>query len=388
MRITRDTLLGLMFFVGLGLLILATVFLSELALGGTRQIPIQFDTAIGLKAGDPVNVVGVKKGYVQSIEYRPENPKDRRVVIRLQLARDIRVHDDYKVRIEYASLLGGRLVNMDPGSIAGVEILADEDHPLIGIVAKDPILAFTDLINDNKSPLNEALVAIRDTFQSAATGKGAINKLLNDPELARKLDSIVTNVEKIIDTVSKGEGPLGVALRDKDVEQKLRNIVRDVESVTGKLDRGEALLGKLISDKDLGAKVERAINNIEEVTGKLARGEGSFGKLVNSSEAHDKLVKLFDSAQVTLDKLNGGDGLLSKLLNDKEIGIDVKEAIRAVKDLVTGANRGEGTIGRLFKDDTLVRNLERLVRQFGRLIEDAREAAPVSTFASVLFGAF
>ena len=61
MRITRDTLLGLMFFVGLGLLILATVFLSELALGGTRQIPIQFDTAIGLKAGDPVNVVGVKK---------------------------------------------------------------------------------------------------------------------------------------------------------------------------------------------------------------------------------------------------------------------------------------------------------------------------------------
>jgi phospholipid/cholesterol/gamma-HCH transport system substrate-binding protein len=388
LKLARDSILGLFFFVGLGLLILSTIFLTELDLGRTRQVPVYFENALAVKNGDSVQVLGVKQGYVSKVEYRPQNPQPQRVLLTLNIDKATKIHEGYEFQIEYASLLGGRVVAVNPGDSAKPEIRIDPDRPLQGIVVKDPILSITNLINDEKSSLNSTLAAIRDTFESATKGKGILSKLLTDEEIANRVKNIVENIDTIVAGVKSGEGTLGKILRDPQLADDVAQIVKDVKKVTGDLAATDSPLGKLISDKELGTKLANVITNVEDLTNRITKGDGSLAKLINSPEAHDKLVKIFGSVQQALDKLNQGESLLARLFNDKELGDDARQVVHGVKEIIAGIQRGEGTVGRLVKDETLVRNLERLVRQFSRLVEDAREAAPISTFSSVLFGAF
>ena len=48
----------------------------------------------------------------------------------------------------------------------------------------------------------------------------------------------------------------------------------------------------------------------------------------------------------------------------------------------------DNTIGRLLNDDALIADVERIVANFSRTIEDAREAAPVQTLFSTFGGVF
>ena len=49
---------------------------------------------------------------------------------------------------------------------------------------------------------------------------------------------------------------------------------------------------------------------------------------------------------------------------------------------------GKGALGKLISDEEMGRKLDRMFTQVIRAIEDAREAAPVSTFFQVFSGAF
>ncbi len=50
--------------------------------------------------------------------------------------------------------------------------------------------------------------------------------------------------------------------------------------------------------------------------------------------------------------------------------------------------KGEGVLGKLIQDKEMGERLDRMLTQVIRAIEDAREAAPVSTFFQVFAGAF
>jgi phospholipid/cholesterol/gamma-HCH transport system substrate-binding protein len=374
LKLARDTLLGLVFGGGLVLLILGTIFLSELAYGRTDAIPVVFETAYGLKSGDPANVSGVKKGYVKDVDLDQAAPRGERVRVKLELQRDVKIHVGYRIVIEQASLLGGRVVAIDPGDPTKELIAYDDANPLRGEVAKDPIKSITDLVEENRATVKEGLAAARDMFRAASSGQGIVARLLNDKTLADRVSKVVEDVDGIVAGVARGEGTLGKLFKDD-------KIARDIESLTGKLDRGEGLLGRLISDHDLRDRFDRIVADIESTTSKISRGEGSLGKFIHTSEAHDKLTSI-------LDKVNSSEGLLGRLISDKEMGDDAKEFVASARDIASTIRRGEGTVGRLVKDDSLYRNLERVFRSLGRSIEDAREAAPIATFSSVLFGAF
>ena len=51
-------------------------------------------------------------------------------------------------------------------------------------------------------------------------------------------------------------------------------------------------------------------------------------------------------------------------------------------------NSGRGLLGKLINDEEFAAKFERLVDQFSRAVEDAREAAPVGTFFQVLSAPF
>lgn len=407
MKLGREFILGSLFFVGLTILILATVFFSTRRYGATEKINIYFEQALGLRPGDPVLIAGVNEGFVDSIlllndanlptdpDARPGTPI---VIYRTKVESRVRsgaldssrVYKSKKIFIEYASVLGGRVVAIEPGkpeiNETGVRITASV--PLFGSVRRDPLAALSDLIEENKDNVREAITEIRDTFKEARTGQGLLGKLIHDPAVAAKFEKIVSDIQKTTDDLASARGALGKAISDPVMAANLERIVNNINSVSEKLNSGEGPLGRLINDATIANRISQIIADINDVTRKLNSTEGSIGKLINSSEAHDGLMRIEQKIENVLDQINNGGGLLSRIIHDKEMGDEAKALIHNANDVVATIARGEGTLGKLVKDDQLIRGLERVVRQISRSIEDAREAAPIATFSSVLFGAF
>ncbi|MFN0206456.1 MAG: MlaD family protein [Planctomycetota bacterium] len=394
---------GLIFFGVLALLIGATVFLSERVYGSTDAVYVIFEKALGVRKGDPVMVAGVTEGYVREIELLanvmekpdPSNPGvtfKNRVRLRCELRRAdadrVKVHEGYKIFIEYASVLGGRVVAIDPGELTRPVVVHSKDNPLQGRVRPDPLAALGELIEENRASIREAIVEIRDTFRDVRTGKGLLGKIISDPEVAQKFDKIVSDIEKVTDNLSTGKGALGMAISDPEVARQFRDIIKNIDDVTIKLNSSDGTLGRLINDTTWADRIDKVTLDVSQITGKLNSPEGTLGKLINTNELHDRIVRIVDKLDVAMERINDGTGLLGKIIHDKEMGDDAKQLVHDIKETFATINRGEGTLGRLVKDDLLIRQLERLFRQVSRSIEDAREAAPIATFSSVLFGAF
>lgn len=389
MKVARDTLLGLVFFGVLLLLIVATVFLSDRLWGGRTRIPVLFEEALGLKTGDAVLVAGVNSGFVERIELNPEMSdatpkKDRvRVVLALRTDNPLRLYKDYEIVIESASALGGRVVAVNPGDPSAGILEINERDPvaLRGTVLPDALKQVGDLVKENRTAIRETIASIREVSDRARSGPGLFHAVVADAAVAQKFREIVADVREVVGRLERGEGSLGQILRDDRIANNLR-------SISEKIDRGEGLIGRALNDRALGDDVRNAVADIRAIVAGVRAGEGSLGKFLQSPEFHDKLVKAVDSLQLTIDDIRSGEGLLGRILHDKELGDDFASAIRSAKEILGAIHRGEGTIGRLVRDETLIRNLERVVRSLGRSIEDAREAAPIATFSSVLFGAF
>ena len=66
-KVKRDTVLGLVFFVGLGLLLWATAELQDIGFGKRQVLTVDFDNARGLRSGEPVFVLGTLSGKVDKV---------------------------------------------------------------------------------------------------------------------------------------------------------------------------------------------------------------------------------------------------------------------------------------------------------------------------------
>ena len=86
--------------------------------------------------------------------------------------------------------------------------------------------------------------------------------------------------------------------------------------------------------------------------------------------------------------LNEGKGLTQALLHDQSLRDNARSIVSDLRGVANDLELGKGTIGRLIKDETVYLQIERLLNQVSRVIEDQREAAPVSTFFNIFTGAF
>ena len=96
------------------------------------------------------------------------------------------------------------------------------------------------------------------------------------------------------------------------------------------------------------------MKRIESIVTKIDEGQGDLGLLVNERQVYDKLSQIADDLSVASAALREGQGSLGKLLYTDELYDDLRRALELVI----------------------------------RSLEEYREAAPVTTFTSVLFGAF
>ena len=115
----------------------------------------------------------------------------------------------------------------------------------------------------------------------------------------------------------------------------------------------------------------------------------SVSLLLSDEEIRDKMKSVINElADITTKANDPKSGLLGALLSDPEMLADGRKILDDLAFLTDEVRKGDSVLGKLITDKEMGERLDRMFGQVIRAIEDAREAAPVSTFFQVFSGAF
>ncbi len=330
MSSSRKRLIGIELIVGSFMFLIlcalgfVTIILSyDNVFTKSYEMTVLFQDVTGLIRGDKVYVQGVDVGRVKDMLITKDG-----VEVDLTLKYEVRLREDYSIRVEPSSVLGGRFVAIKEGS---------DDAPLLPseatIVGDPPI----DIIA-------EASAAIKE-----------IRSALEEGGILGNLEATMANVRELSDKLKNGEGTLGKLLTDDTLYEDVEKMASNLRSISDRLEKGEGSLGKLMNDDEVYDNIAAISADLKEVSGRLARGEGTIGKLFAPD---DTLYK------------------------------DLSEAVASMNKVMGSISSGEGTLGKLVNDDELYEELKNALVEVRAMLDDLRETSPFTSLTSIFFGAF
>ena len=343
-----ETVVGLfvaMVFLGLAIFTIvisgSTLFNKNLS-----RISVALPDGMGLKRSDPVIARGTPVGTVERVYYA-----EGMVHVEAILDSPVVLHEGYDITVVSTSILGGRQLVIKEGDLSAPAI--EDTDSLVGS-------------------------APADLFEDAT---------------------------EIVSHVSQGDGPLGKIIFDEtmasnlvDVIANLRVVSIDISNFTARVTSGEGTLGRIVYDDALAANITEGIADlraaaadISNMTARVETGEGTLGRLFYDDAMAADLTNAVSSIKTIAARLENGEGTLGKLLDpaDTQAWDDLKDAIANLKTISERLENGEGTLGKLLSSDTeIYDNLNGVLKDGRELLDDMREASPVSTLSSLVIGAF
>jgi phospholipid/cholesterol/gamma-HCH transport system substrate-binding protein len=110
----QETVVGIFVVIGLLAIAYMTVKLGNVGFIGEQSYSLyaKFSSVTGLRTGNPVNMLGLEIGRVESFEMDQENLV---AVVQLKISNGIKVYDDAIASIKTEGLIGDKFVSIDPG---------------------------------------------------------------------------------------------------------------------------------------------------------------------------------------------------------------------------------------------------------------------------------
>ena len=380
----KETGVGILFIgalVGLGFL---TVALTDFDLfRTTHDLTAYFDKASGLKAGDNVRVMGVIRGKVRKIEFLatpvhlPEVVND--LWVKATLTLDVPVQSflrrDYVIRIRNSNMLGGKVVDIELGS--SDEAVMDETvaRGLPGLATADPFEQVGDLIGENR-PRIDRIIENVDLFAAEVTtlakdireGDGVAHDLIYNETMAERVRLTLADI---------GDGV-----------KLFRQVIADVRE-------GRGVLGQILYNEDWPAQVTAIIDSIRGIIDEVKTGEGVLGQIIFNQEWSERVTALLTTINEIVSNTRAGKGPLGLLLYDEKLRADIASSVEnfekvsaALGTIAQNLQEGKGLLGTLLADEEMALKVRALLDQALMSLEDAREAAPLSSLGSFLFGSF
>jgi phospholipid/cholesterol/gamma-HCH transport system substrate-binding protein len=114
-----ETVAGIFVVIGLLCVGYMTIKLGKINLFGedTYTLYARFTSVSGLRVGNPVEMLGLEIGRVQSLTL---DQKDQLALAELKIKRGVNVYGDAIASIKTAGLIGDRYVGIDPGGSAEI----------------------------------------------------------------------------------------------------------------------------------------------------------------------------------------------------------------------------------------------------------------------------
>ena len=390
----RNVILGIFFVSVFAVLAYYTLFLTDFQLFGERVTKtVYFEETNGLRQGDSVLVAGVRWGKVESLEFHPRADRERRIEVVISLDEHVDLHEDHRILIKDATLLGGKNLVIDPGLPNSPTI--PEERELYGTVSSNVLEALDELVAENRQAIRTTLADIQTIVSDVRQGRGVVGRLVADEELALNVSSAISsiavsfeNVDALTTSLRAGEGSLGRLFTEDELYESVhsafgngRDLLGEARTVLADIRQGRGVVGRAIYDETLAEDLASGVHSIRSIAQGIDNGEGTVGRLVRDEEMADGVSRF-------VTQLTAEDSSVGRLLSSSELYDNfnsVGENLNAVTEKVA---KGEGTLGRIMMDEDIYDQLQQALRTLTGTLEEAREAAPISTFLGTVFLGF
>jgi len=430
---SRDLILGLLFFGGLFALGYVTTQLRNLPGMGERQsLNVVFEDVYGVRREDSVLVHGTRYGRVSRIEPIPWNAWEAtgrnleteklgppgfepHVLMVLELELPIELHEGYRIYAEDTNLLGGKVVTILPGDEDRERVDPGPSDPdldpresdqlariqLLGSSRPHPITAIGQLVENNLDSIGEIVENLRSASAGLddANRRGAIGYLLTNPAARDKFENILGALDQMASQVKQP----GSLMNDLFYETPFRNNLNEssarLRELLDKANRPESLLGALVAaDSPLKQDVDAIVAGLQDLTERARNPKSMIGRLVDDSE--DSVGAKADRMITTLSEFvessrNNSDSLFYNLFHGdlggtaRHVLEDVGSVAASFKvNVMEPIEKSTGVLGYLINDQDAKLKMDRLISSTLGIIEDAREAAPITSLGSFIFGGF
>jgi phospholipid/cholesterol/gamma-HCH transport system substrate-binding protein len=355
---------GIFFVLGMGILLGLSLFVSQTELGRkTYTLIAHFREGQGLEVGSDVTIRGVPVGKVTRIELDPAGPEGRRVRLLLSIDRRYQLPRDSVATVRFQSLLGQNFIYVRDGDAAerlrpGESIITEEGADLQKVVAQIAGLGESakalfeefrvkgnNVLDQISLLLDENRENIRQTTQAFANA-------------APKVETLVTNVNDLIEGVREGRGSLGKMVTDDEAYNNITQLAADLKDISAKIKQGEGSLGKLVNDEALHNTLQSSFQRLEEA----------------AVELRDILGDNREDVRTFVEQLAA-------------VGPKLRQTLDNAREISEKINQGQGTLGKLVNDPSLYNDVKRAVNQIGETFEGGEEQGVIRSFFGVLFGA-
>jgi phospholipid/cholesterol/gamma-HCH transport system substrate-binding protein len=138
-KFAMETTVGIFVLLGLVLIGYMTIKLGHVTFFGDDSYSLyaRFTSVSGLRAGNPVKMLGMEIGRVEALTI---DQKDLKAVVEIRIKNGIKVYDDAIASIKTEGLIGDRYLSIDPGG--GGSLLASGST----IIETQPAVEISDLI--------------------------------------------------------------------------------------------------------------------------------------------------------------------------------------------------------------------------------------------------
>jgi phospholipid/cholesterol/gamma-HCH transport system substrate-binding protein len=321
----------------------------------------EFNSAGGLKKGNPVQLNGVEVGTIDEV-ILPQNPTKENIQVWIAVDRHYgdRIRGPLqpegagqagqagenppsKARIKTLGLLGDKYIEISSGSPEYPVIPPDGLIPAAEPTNVDALVASGEDVMDNVVEISHSLSTILARLER---GEGFLGEMISDSEASRRLrTSLLASadaLQRVADKIETGDGPLPRLLNDRRMADRLAGSLDRLEAILAQAQNGPGLVPGLLNDPTMKAKADETLTNLNQVardlhgfTADLEKSDALLPRLVNDEEygreVTGKVSGIVDRLNEVATKLSQGEGTAAKLINDPQI-------YDAVNDIIVGIN--------------------------------------------------
>lgn len=274
---------GVFVSVGLALVMIMVFMIGSESRMFQRQYRLftNFKNISGLRVGAPVQLAGLRVGYVDDIKLPDDAARQEiTVVLRIHKKYQNRIRSDSIATIETQGLLGDKFVYVSIGSEVQAVI---PDHGILPSKETASIFSLAEKAGTVMDNIGEASEAINEMLSSVKGKKGEGD-----------IKAILTSVKKSVEQVEKGKGLVHALIYDpkgEDIVSNLSNTMKSLSVIIADADKeSKGKMGGLIEN------LRNASADLRKILDAVSRVEGTLGKFVMDPSLYDNLNAFFGRA--------------------------------------------------------------------------------------------
>ncbi len=303
----------------------------------TSDIYTYFDDSANIAVAAQVTLNGINVGKVTHVVLSGSNQPGHVIKATMQIEDEYMksIPVDSQAVITAGNLLGSKYINIkrgkSPQSIAKGGEVPSKDVATIDDVVQQG--------NTALSALQAIVVKAGVIIDDVEAGKGTIGMLLEDPTIANRATSAITEMDKLVKTLNAAansdNNSLGKLLNDNAaMYNQVQTTIAKVNDFIDAVQKGDGTIGKLMKDPVLFDETRKTIADFRKILADIDAGKGDVGKLLKSDELHEEVKATIGRLDVMLDKINKGEGTLGELLNNPALYESLDGTTREVRALL------------------------------------------------------